>query len=119
MSKIKIEVYNEELDDYEDKEVNAQWIICRKCQGEGKIVNPAIDGNGLSAEDFAQNPDFKEDYMNGVYDIPCPECSGSGKILEPDPIGEEQEKLVELWLENRREVAEMRQQEEQERKYGA
>jgi hypothetical protein len=30
----------------------------------------------LTAEDFNEDPDFKEDYMSGVYDTTCAACRG-------------------------------------------
>lgn len=56
------------------------WMICPACQGEGKCVNPNIDSNGLTAEDFADDPDFAEDYMSGLYDVTCGACNGRGSI---------------------------------------
>jgi hypothetical protein len=52
------------------------WIVCPVCEGEGKTVNPNIDCNGLTAEDFRDDPDFAEDYMNGMYDVSCGACNG-------------------------------------------
>jgi hypothetical protein len=51
-------------------------------RGEGTCVNPNIDANGLTAEDFAEDPDFAEDYFGGVYDVRCAACGGSGKIKQ-------------------------------------
>lgn len=54
-----------------------KWEVCPRCEGEGKHVNPAIDGNGLSSEDFDELGDeFREDYFAGIYDVPCYECKG-------------------------------------------
>lgn len=72
-------------DDYEPTWHGAAkdaWLICTVCDGDGTTVNPAIDGNGLSAEDFHEDPDFAEDYMSGVYDISCRACGGSGKLKQ-------------------------------------
>lgn len=66
------------------REVNAKYIICENCRGKGTTVNPSIDGNGLSQEDFDEDPDFREDYMQGKYDVHCACCDGSGKILVPE-----------------------------------
>jgi hypothetical protein len=52
------------------------WILCPVCSGSGKTVNPNIDANGLTAEDFREDPDFAEDYMSGMYDICCAGCDG-------------------------------------------
>lgn len=55
---------------------NDPWLVCPICNGEGKTVNPNIDANGLTYEDFNEDPDFREDYMSGVYDITCAACNG-------------------------------------------
>lgn len=62
-----------------------RWIICVVCDGEGSTVNPSIDGNGLTREDFDDDPDFAEEYMAGTYDIACRACGGSGKMLHTAP----------------------------------
>lgn len=57
---------------------SSKFAVCPRCEGTGTIVNPSIDGNGLSAEDFEeQGEDFREDYFAGVYDVRCPECGGN------------------------------------------
>ena len=53
-----------------------KYIVFPVCEGEGKTVNPSIDAHGLTHEDFAEDPDFAEDYRNGMYDIPCRACHG-------------------------------------------
>ena len=60
-----------------------KWIICPVCDGDGTTVNPAIDANGISAEDFVADPDFRDDYMSGVFNITCRACGGAGKV-RPD-----------------------------------
>jgi hypothetical protein len=62
----------------------AKFIICPTCEGRGTHVNRAIDGNGLSAEDFAEDTDFHESYMRGDYDVQCEECHGERVIATPD-----------------------------------
>jgi RecJ-like exonuclease len=61
-----------------------RWEICSRCRGEGKHCNPAIDGNGLTREDFDEDPDFAEMYFSGAYDVPCHECGGRGSVKVPD-----------------------------------
>jgi hypothetical protein len=61
-----------------------KFEVCPRCEGRGKHVNPAIDGHGLSAEDFDQDPDFREDYFSGVYDVPCYECKGDRVVKVPN-----------------------------------
>lgn len=61
-----------------------KWVVCDLCDGRGTVVNPAIDADGLTAEDFADDPDFADDYRSGVYDIQCPRCGGRTTIPEPE-----------------------------------
>jgi hypothetical protein len=54
-----------------------KFTVCSTCRGTGKTVNPAIDGQGLSREDFdEQGPEFEADYFGGTYDVACRECKG-------------------------------------------
>ena len=50
--------------------------VCGTCSGKGTTVDPAIDGHGISPEEFADDPDFAESYFRGDYDVPCRTCSG-------------------------------------------
>lgn len=61
-----------------------KWQICPACEGEGCCVNPNVDAHGLTAEDFAEDPDFAENYFGGLYDQSCSACEGSGKIRQSD-----------------------------------
>ena len=58
--------------------------VCQRCDGEGRHVNPAIDGNGLTQEDFDADPDFREAYFEGRYDVVCEECGGRNVVPEVD-----------------------------------
>ena len=60
----------------EELRLPAHFEVCYRCGGTGIHVNPSIDGHGLTAEDFAEDPDFAEAYMRGVYDVTCEECGG-------------------------------------------
>ena len=57
---------------------------CEVCQGKGKYVNPSIDAGGLTYEDFANDPEFEEEYFRGAYDQVCEACGGKGKYPEID-----------------------------------
>lgn len=57
-------------------ELPIRFEVCSGCGGHGKHVNRNIDGNGLSREDFDEDPDFREDYFAGVYDVTCDTCGG-------------------------------------------
>lgn len=62
----------------------AHFEVCPRCDGVGSHVNPSIDGNGLTAEDFAEDPDFADEYMRGTYDVPCTECHGERVVAQVD-----------------------------------
>jgi len=68
---------------FENIVLPAHRVVCPRCDGEGKHVNPAIDGNGLSAEDLADDG-FREDYFSGVFDVRCEECNGERVVMEID-----------------------------------
>jgi hypothetical protein len=61
---------------------SAKRELCPRCEGDGTMVNPAIDGNGLSHEQMA-DPDFMESYIRGNYDVPCATCLGMKFIEVP------------------------------------
>jgi hypothetical protein len=62
-----------------------KFEVCDTCEGRGVYVNPSIDSNGLTREDFDQDPDFAEDYFSGRYDITCAVCKG----LRVEPVVDE------------------------------
>jgi hypothetical protein len=80
-------------------EIPAVFEICGLCQGRGKHVNPSVDCNGLTREDFDADPDFARGYWSGAYDVTCHRCHG--KRVEPvpntDAIGEEDAELLNQW----------------------
>ena len=73
-----------------------ETLKCPVCNGKGTTVNPNIDDRGLCSDDFLDDPEFVENYMDGVYDIQCRACEGKGKIL-----GEDLERLAQA-AEDRR-----------------
>jgi len=68
------------------REVEVRFEICPICNGKGSHVNPSIDCNGLTSEDFDEDPEFARDYMSGAYDVPCNGCRGRRVVPVPtDP----------------------------------
>lgn len=59
-----------------------KYQVCPVCEGEGKTVNPSIDAHGLTAEDFREDPDFANDYKNGMYDMTCAACNGQRVVTK-------------------------------------
>lgn len=70
--------------DGEGEPVRCHFVVCPVCDGRGSHVNPAVDSHGLSADDFADDPDFAESYFAGVYDVRCAGCAGRRVVPEPD-----------------------------------
>lgn len=67
--------------------IPAKHEVCNRCEGRGTHVNPAIDGHGITSEEW-WGPDWDDDsremYMTGGYDVPCYECGGKRVVLTPD-----------------------------------
>lgn len=98
----------------EETEVSFVWEVCGTCDGKGSHVNPGVDAHGLSQEDFDEDPDFKEDYFNGAYDVECSECHG--RRVTPEPVDE---KVIEAVNRKRQDEADYRAECEAERRMGA
>lgn len=86
-----------------------KYIVCPNCEGEGSTVNPSIDGSGISADEFLEDPSFYEDYMSGVYDITCRVCKGKRviKAIDSDNLNDKEKEIFSLY----------QKQEEEERRY--
>jgi DnaJ-class molecular chaperone len=60
-------------------------IICDRCEGHGSYVNPNIDGNGITGDEWAQwSDEEQETYLSGGYDVTCEDCNGNGTLQVPD-----------------------------------
>lgn len=57
--------------------------VCGRCGGRG-AHDPRGFSGGFSSDDFAEDPDFSEDYFSGKYDVTCEECRGRNVQLVPD-----------------------------------
>lgn len=73
--------------------------VCPRCDGDGRHVNPAIDGNGITGEEWGRwDDDSRETYLTGGYDITCEECHGRNVIDVVDEDRCDPELLVE-WID--------------------
>lgn len=54
-----------------------KMVDCSTCRGTGRHVNPSIDAGGISEDDFRDDPDFRDEYFSGTFDVTCYECKGS------------------------------------------
>lgn len=76
---MKIETWNENGEEI-TVTVPTRREVCGRCEGSGKHVNPSIDEHGISPEEFDEDPDFREAYFSGRYDVPCEECHGNNVV---------------------------------------
>jgi len=79
------------------RKVSIHYVVCPVCDGRGSYVNPNIDRQGLSREDFDQDPDFADDYMTGRFNIACALCNGRNVI--PEASKEMERKEIETLLQ--------------------
>ena len=88
--------------DDDEIELPTKWAVCSVCHGEGKHVNPSIDCNGLTADDFAEDPELAENYYAGAYDVDCHRCGGrtTERVVDWDRLTDEQRKAYEQQLED-------------------
>lgn len=64
-------------------QIPARWEICPVCKGDGSHCHPAIDGNGITASEWAGwDREDQQAYFEGQYNVPC-DCQ-DGKVLVPD-----------------------------------
>lgn len=105
--------------DGEEIELPTTNEICRTCDGEGKHVNPNIDGHGITSEEWERDWDdeSREAYFSGRYDVRCDDCDGRGVVRAPDPKKMTPE-LRKAWREWQREEAEYRAECAAERRFG-
>lgn len=121
MAKIVFEMVDDE-GACTEVELPAKFEVCGRCRGEGKHVNPAIDGNGITREQFDEDPDFQESYFSGVYDVSCEECGGKRVVLEVDEAACKAQGLdteLKAFYEHQRDMRAMDLEVEAERRMGA
>lgn len=104
-------------------ELPVEFEVCWQCSGSGTHVDPAIDGHGLTHDDFADDPDFAEAYFNGAYDVQCYECGGRNVVPvvveDPKKLNEQQKVWLKMYHDYCDEEAAYQRICEYERRYGA
>ena len=103
------------IDDSEEDNTLVQLAlkpeVCCRCNGTGKTLYGSLEGMAFTQSDFDEDPDFREELMDGVYDVPCPDCMNTGVVLtldkneNPKEIVERIMNCAELKLELAREDA--------------
>jgi hypothetical protein len=113
----QVDLYVENGDECEVVDIPIRFEVCVACGGKGKHVNPSIDCNGLTADDFS-DPDFMDDYCDGRYDVQCYGCDGRRVVpaidtdrIDPATI----KRLEDKWQSE----AESRAERNAERRMGA
>lgn len=90
---------------------DVRFAICRRCRGSGELGGyPGV----YTSDDFAEDPDFAEDYMN--YRRPCEDCHehpGRVRVLTDGALARPE---VAAWIN---EIASSYEISRQERMYGA
>ncbi len=81
---ITLTIVDDETEDELEVEFPAVFEVCGTCEGKGSHVNPSIDSEGISADEFAEDPDFEESYFAGHYDQTCNECDGLRVVPQVD-----------------------------------
>lgn len=79
------------------------WAICDHCRGHGSHVNPNIDGNGLTEDDWADwDDDEREGYFSGRYDVPCEARCEGGKVwvVDQDLLEPWQQRIFDQWCQD-------------------
>ena len=93
---------DDEWAETEEKWITVKFEVCPTCQGKGTHVDPNVDAGGLTQEDF-DDPDFKEDYLSGRFNVSCNHCNGMRVV--PVPSDEEDAKAIEGLLIEKMESA--------------
>ncbi|WP_459606120.1 hypothetical protein, partial [Enterobacter hormaechei] len=61
-----------------------KYIICHQCEGHGTMENPAFE-NGFTQSEMAEwEPEMREKYFAGAFDVRCDVCAGDGKLSVPN-----------------------------------
>lgn len=96
--------------------VPLKYYVCGQCEGKGTCVNPSI--GAITQSEWAEwDPEEREGYFNGVYDVQCDRCEG--KRVAKGPAWEEMDdKTRELYQDHLNDLEAMHRQIEAERRFG-
>lgn len=84
MKTIKADVLTKRGNSFE-VELPSKRIVCDECGGEGTELRGSLKGHVVSDESLS-DPDFRQSYFGGDYDVPCSCCEGKRVI---DVVDEE------------------------------
>jgi hypothetical protein len=78
-----------------------KFYICNTCEGHGKHSNYL----GVISNEWREDKDFMEDYLNGYYDKLCNDCDGTGKVMYPN-VKSAPYKIRRQWVKERQIIQE-------------
>jgi hypothetical protein len=64
--------------------VPGKFVVCPTCNGTGTELCEGLRGVAFSPEQMDEDPDFRENYFGGRYDVACTECKGKRVVAAPD-----------------------------------
>lgn len=98
-------------------------VSCTRCDGKGTHTNPAIDGNGITQSEWNEwGWEERENYRNGVYDVPCYVCDGERfekQVVDDCYLSNPQKYLLKLLEKKWNADADYARECEMERRMGA
>ena len=97
-----------------------KYEMCGRCRGEG--VHDPEDWNGFTGSEWAEcEPEFREDYLDGRFDVQCTECSGKRvvPVVDESQLSNAQRKVLEMYEKDREADWEYDRVAEAERRMGA
>jgi hypothetical protein len=111
-----------DLDD-EEHDLPTVYDVCSRCKGEGKHVNPGIDGHGITMDEW-WGPDWDDEsrdmYMSGGYDVTCYGCKGLRvvAVVDEDRLKRDDPELYRDWVRYEADEAAYERTCEMERRMG-
>ncbi len=95
------------LDDEGCITFSAKFEVCSVCQGSGTHVNPNIDSNGITSDEWERDWSYedRQAYIGGTYNVTCYNCNGMRVTPSIDEryLSAEQRELVSFIQKRRRE----------------
>lgn len=102
-----------------DADLPTKFDVCHRCDGHGKHVNPNVDYNGITSDEWANDWDdeSREMYLSGGYDVECYECNGNRvvAVVNEDALDSETLRHYKEYNDNQYRLTRER---EDELKYG-
>lgn len=120
MIKITLEDSDEEGDFEESRELPSKFEVCGTCLGHGRTANPSIDGNGITSSEWQDDwdPDERQAYLRGDYDITCPECKGLRvvNVVDEEHLSEDDRRFLKRYRQDQEDRARERAADRQTRR---